>query len=161
MYVLPHEPTSWVASNALPLELELLPFLVTRTGRHLIELLTWLLDIRPELCKELIEVVPMSAAEYEAYEEQVEAITEEEHQRLLTEFLTRMATKRGILDAARAAGELAGQRQSVLDVLALRGLTLTEPERARILAEADPERLRRWLARAVAVDTAAQVFADE
>lgn len=52
------------------------------------------------------------------------------------------------------------QSRSVLTVLRVRGLAVTEAEQARILAETDAERLERWLERAVGAGSLAEVLAD-
>jgi hypothetical protein len=58
-------------------------------------------------------------------------------------------------------GVAQGRAEALLQLLELRGLHPTEPERARILAERDLERLQQWAARALACSHSAQLFDDE
>jgi Uma2 family endonuclease len=59
-----------------------------------------------------------------------------------------------------AEGQLAGKRESVLALLGARGIALDGAAQARILAERDPARLQRWIARAAICATAAELFAE-
>lgn len=52
-------------------------------------------------------------------------------------------------EKGRAEGRAEGRAGDVLTVLRVRGIPVSETERARILAERDPERLERWLERAI------------
>jgi hypothetical protein len=54
----------------------------------------------------------------------------------------------------------ATQARAVLTVLRVRGIAVADTERARILAETDVERLERWLEKAVAVGSLAEVLAE-
>jgi Uma2 family endonuclease len=63
--------------------------------------------------------------------------------------------------AARAEGRVDGFQRSILDVLAARELDPTERQRAIILAQHDPDRLRRWLGRAVRCATIEELLALE
>lgn len=56
-----------------------------------------------------------------------------------------------------ARGEARGEARSVLVVLEERGLPVPEEVRQQVLRCTDPEVLRRWLGRAVTVDSAAEV----
>ena len=59
-------PFLWIAANELPLSDELLPFLITRTGRALDELGRWIQKRRPpEWLLRMIEFLPMSTAFHE------------------------------------------------------------------------------------------------
>ena len=60
---------------------------------------------------------------------------------------------------ARAEGKLEGLAEGLLLVLATRGVSLDPAARARILGERDPERLDRWIARAMTCTTLAEMFA--
>jgi hypothetical protein len=61
----------------------------------------------------------------------------------------------------RADGVAQGRAEALLQLLELRGLHPTEPERARILAERDLERLQQWAARALTCSHPSQLFDDE
>lgn len=58
-----------------------------------------------------------------------------------------------------AEGVARGRADAVLAVLAARNLTVPDRDRARILAERDPARLDRWLARAVTCTSVGELFA--
>ncbi len=60
----------------------------------------------------------------------------------------------------RAEGELARGARDVLAVLRVRGITVPEAARKRILAEKDPTRLERWHERAILAASIAEVFAE-
>lgn len=65
-------------------------------------------------------------------------------------------------EEGRKEGQSQGQVQAragdVLTVLRVRGIPVSDAERERILAERDPDRLERWLERAVAAATLAAVL---
>jgi len=65
------------------------------------------------------------------------------------------------LEAVRAEGERRGVAQSILALLASRGLAVGETLRKRILTCSDSDLLRRWLVRAASVDEAEELFAEE
>jgi hypothetical protein len=57
-------------------------------------------------------------------------------------------------------GEAKGIRESVLAVLAARGLALSEADRAKVAACSDSATLGRWLTRAARATATADVFED-
>jgi Uma2 family endonuclease len=59
-----------------------------------------------------------------------------------------------------AEGKLAGRAEAVLDILTARGVSLRPTDHARILGERDPDRLRRWTARASTCANATELFAE-
>jgi hypothetical protein len=63
----PHDhDVLWVAANELPLRVELLPFLFVRSGRPLVELLTWAATIRgADWVAGVLQMLPMAAELYE------------------------------------------------------------------------------------------------
>lgn len=64
------------------------------------------------------------------------------------------------LAAGRQVGRAEGMAEGLLAVLAARGISLEPTDRAWILSENDPQRFKRWLARAVCGTTAADMFAE-
>lgn len=50
--------------------------------------------------------------------------------------------------------------QDLLTVLRVRGIPVSDADRARILAEQDADRLRRWRERAIVAPTLAAVLAE-
>ena len=59
-----------------------------------------------------------------------------------------------------AEGKVTGKAEALLDVLALRNLSVDDAARARILGERDLARLQRWLSRAMTCATVAELFAE-
>jgi len=57
-----------------------------------------------------------------------------------------------------AEGYARGLAQSVLTMLEARGLAVPDAIRERILAEKDPDRLDRWLEKAVVASSVDEVF---
>jgi hypothetical protein len=56
----------WIAANELPLRVELLPFLFARSGRPLVELLTWAATVKgPAWVAGVLQLLPMAAELYE------------------------------------------------------------------------------------------------
>jgi hypothetical protein len=60
----------------------------------------------------------------------------------------------------KAEGKAAGKAESVLTLLAARGLTLTSEEQRAILDSTDLERFDRWIARALTVRTVAELLSE-
>lgn len=60
----------------------------------------------------------------------------------------------------RAEGKAKGKAEALVDVLALRNLSVDDAVRARILGEQDLARLQRWLSRAMTCATVAELFAE-
>jgi predicted transposase/invertase (TIGR01784 family) len=63
------------------------------------------------------------------------------------------------LERGRAQGQVEGRRSSLFDMIAARGLRLSELGRTRIASCSDPETLTRWIVRAATASTEADVFA--
>ncbi len=63
----PHDhDVLWIAANELPLRIELLPFLFVRSGRPLVELLTWAATVKGiEWVASVLQLLPMAAELYE------------------------------------------------------------------------------------------------
>jgi hypothetical protein len=61
-------------------------------------------------------------------------------------------------DEGRTEGEAAARVRAVLTVLRVRGITVSDTDRERILAEKDPARLERWHERAILAASVAEVF---
>ena len=59
-----------------------------------------------------------------------------------------------------AQGEARGEARALLAVLRVRGIPVPDVARERILAEKDPERLERWVERAVVASSLADVLDD-
>ncbi len=63
------------------------------------------------------------------------------------------------IEIGRDQGRHQEARDNLLEILALRGLTVSTEERARIESEASLEQLRVWLRRAVQAEATREVFA--
>jgi hypothetical protein len=63
-------------------------------------------------------------------------------------------------EVGEAEGRAAGKAEAVLAVLIARGLSPDGLERDRVLGERDPARLERWIARAVACASVAELLAE-
>jgi predicted transposase/invertase (TIGR01784 family) len=66
--------------------------------------------------------------------------------------------ERGALTVARREGEASAKAGAALTVLRARGVTVPDTARDRILAEDDPARLERWLEKAAAASSIAEVL---
>jgi hypothetical protein len=64
------------------------------------------------------------------------------------------------LAEGRAEGEAKGEARALLAALRVRGIPVPDAARERILAEKDPERLERWVERAVVAGSLAEVLDD-
>jgi hypothetical protein len=61
-------------------------------------------------------------------------------------------------DEGRTEGEAAARVRDVLTVLRVRGITVSDTDRERIVSEKDPARLERWHERAILAASVAEVF---
>jgi Uma2 family endonuclease len=70
--------------------------------------------------------------------------------------------QQGFLEAQQglARGQTEVLANAILDILGVRGVALEPAERARMLSEPDPDRLRRWLLRAVTCTRPSELFAE-
>lgn len=169
-----HE-TLWIAANELPLRVEMLPFLVARSGRAQAEFLSWVVGVKgPAWTWDVVQKLPMSP---EAADEFYYVPDDPEEQRKIrTRYAKRWVeaypeAAEDLVGAARAKAEqelqqerqraeqtlqrerLAGLRHSVLAVLAARGLAVSDALRGRVEAADDLAVLDAWL---VAAATAAR-----
>ena len=58
----------------------------------------------------------------------------------------------------RDEGEAKGEARALLAALRVRGIPVPDAARERILAERDPERLERWVERAIVATSVAEVI---
>ena len=63
-------------------------------------------------------------------------------------------------DQGRAEGEAKGETRALLAALRVRGIAVSDAARERILTEQDPERLERWVERAIVATSIAEVIED-
>jgi hypothetical protein len=128
------EPASYevylIVSNELePFREDLIPFLVTRTGQKLVDFCKWLIDVRPEQCEELLELAPMSDAQYEEVMNQLKEPEMAERLRRKRRFAETMAEVTGL------QGDLVleGQKKTIVHLLEKRfARPLTEEESSQL-----------------------------
>lgn len=145
----------WIASNELPLRDDLIPFLLTRSGKPLDDLALWTLSYRPPpWVLDMVQYLAMSepAREYVSRFKMGDTPEIQERQRQLGRIL--MERYPDLQQELR----LADARAHLRRVLAVRGLTLRPAHDARIDACTDVATLERWLDDAAVAKTAAQVF---
>ena len=63
-----------------------------------------------------------------------------------------------LIDGGKLEGKLEGLREALFGLVARAGITMTEDDRARILACDDAETLDRWIGNILGAKTAADVF---
>jgi predicted transposase/invertase (TIGR01784 family) len=103
---------------------------------------------------EIARMATFSAEEWEAYDRA--KMAEQDARGALV-----VARREGLEEGRKsglAEGLIEGKRDTLLRVMARRGLELTEANRARIAACADAATLDRWLDTALGAGTAAEVF---
>jgi hypothetical protein len=61
-------------------------------------------------------------------------------------------------DEGRTEGRDEGEARALLAALRVRGIPVPDAARERILAERDPERLERWVERAIVATSLAEVI---
>lgn len=93
-----------LVSNELPLQEELIPFLVTRTGPKLIEFCRWFAGVRPEPCETFIEMVPMSENLYDEIYQDLKEPDDAERLRRRKMYLEATAISTGYKDELQAEG---------------------------------------------------------
>jgi hypothetical protein len=158
----------WIAANELPLHEALLPLLVARSGKRLVELMRWVMGKRPAAwVARLLQWSSMSPelireleAEMKAYGlERGKTEEERERQRQAAKLVLLMAPevqeellldgKKLGLDEGKKLGLDEGKveeaRRAVERVLRRRGLAVSEAQAAQLAACHDLETLERWL----------------
>lgn len=150
----------WIAANELPLRDELVPFLLSRTGRALDRFAVWVATRRPlEWVMEMVHCLKVSPKVREdlrrrfarSDEPEVAARQMETLDWLLSEFpekKTKLVKK----------GSRAEARKVLRRVLARRSLVLEPEQDARIDACKDIATLERWIDEAVTAASVTEVF---
>src|SRR5262249_12398247 len=155
----------WIASNELPLADELIPFLIARSGRPLDAFVGWVKHRRPiEWLLRVLAYLPMSTSAQEDLRSYVFPKTDDPvvraRQRMIAEWAVESSpeVRAKLVGEGRVEGRMEEARSSLRHVLALRGLTLSAEEEARIDACSDLDTLRRWHDHAVVVASAAEAL---
>jgi hypothetical protein len=151
----------WIAANELPLEDELIPFLIARSGRALDEFCPWVKTRRPpEWVTRMVECLPMTDAVYDellrfGVTKTDDPLREARRKRMVRVLLD---TTPDVKEEIRDEGRLEEKRADLRLVLAERKLALAREDEARIDACIDLATLRRWLLQAVNAISAAEVM---
>lgn len=149
----------WIASNELPLAAELVPFLVTRSGRALDEFVRWALTSQPPAwLARMVEFLPMSL----------------EGQRALIQFLSKddpalrekqiFVAKTWLENYPEITGKLIEEgrlieaRSNLRAALAARGLALGVEDEAKIGGCSDLATVERWLQQAIHASSTAEAL---
>jgi hypothetical protein len=160
-------PCLWIASNELPLNEALIPFLIARSGRAQVEFFRWVRDKRPATwCMAMLEynVMPKGFEEWD--EEKLQSWfppTDDperlENRRRAMRFALktypdfREALMEELRREIREEGILLEARRSLRRVLSRRGLVLSPEEDARIEVCTDTTVLERWHDQAITAAT--------
>jgi hypothetical protein len=157
----------WIAANELPLHEALLPLLVARSGKKLVELVRWAMLRRPVAwVTRLLQWSSMSTEQVRELEEEMRAYglkqgeTEEERERnrrtaKLVLLMAPDVRDEILLDGKRIGldegeklgldkGKVEEARRAVERVLRRRGLTVTDAQAAQIASCDDLDTLERW-----------------
>ncbi len=105
------------------------------------------------------EVVELVARLQRVVDEREDALTEAEHQRAEAERQRAEAERQRTDTLDRLSRVQVTLARTVLELCRLRGLALTEDQRARVLSETDAAALSTWAERAVTADSADALFA--
>lgn len=156
----------WVASNELPLNEALIPFLVTRRGRPLVDFCAWALRHRPVAWTwRMLQYVPMTQAQREELlryfpptddpevlenREQIVRGLVKVFPKLRDEMIAEAkdeGEKLGLDKGKKLGldeGKVAEARRAVERVLRRRGLAVSEAQAAQIASCNDLDTLERW-----------------
>ncbi len=150
----------WIASNELPLDESLIPFLVTRRGRPLVDFCAWALVHRPVAWVwRMLQYVPTTQVQREEllrYFPPTDDPEVLENREQIARGLVKVFPKlrEEMLDEGVKAGQLGEARRSVLRVLVRRGLAVSAEQQARVEACSDLDLLERWLDLAITAASA-------
>lgn len=158
----------WVAANELPLDDALIPFLIARSGKALVEMARWVVGRRPPgwVFRRLLSVAMDQASRLDIlrqYPIEHDPQLTEQREWIMKEFLRRDPELRErILEPARAEEREKARedaRRSLRQVLGLRGFALTPEQDARIGAQSDLDLLHRWREQAITAGNADEALA--
>lgn len=164
-------PFLWIAANELPLRDDLVPFLITRSGRALDDFGRWVATRRP--AKWVLDMVQFTAMSTTARAQVITRVeTDEpevvERQRHLVKLLLAKdpELKQQITDQLQAAerkavrkkGRISEARSILRRVLARRGLELSADDEARIDACTTLAMLEHWIDEAIVASSTAEVL---
>jgi hypothetical protein len=151
----------WIAANELPLEDELVAFLIARSGRPLDAFVRWVMTRRPsDWLNDVLEFLPMSTAVEEELRKHTFPKTDDPvlraRQRRLAEWLLESSPEAG--EKVARESRLLEARRALRGVLKVRQITLGSDQEAQVDACTDLDRLERWRDQAVVAPTAAEAL---
>jgi hypothetical protein len=160
-----HFTALWIASNELPLCDELVPFLITRTGRSFREFVEWLVEKKSwPLVEHLVTSLLMLSPEtrdFLRYDQQGVEISEASRKvqlwllGLIEEFpALRETVTRSAVESAVETSTLREARDAVTRILQLRKLVVRSEQVDKIEACSNLDTLHRWRDRAVTAASA-------
>lgn len=157
----PWSPVLWIAANELPLRLELVPFLVARSGKALDEFAMW---VAPQKSVDwVMAMIQYTAMSDEVTEEllrrtftRAEDPEIEARRRLIRRVL--IETTPGLTEELMTQGGLRAARADLHRVLARRRLPVTPDQHERIEQCSDPATLERWHDQAITAASAAEAL---
>ena len=149
----------WIASNELPLRDELIPFLITRTGRPLLEFLRWVLEKRPwQWVEELLSTLGMLSQEAYDFIKYRYPLLEEDGKRNVKSWIFAFVHEwpdleeeltKAAIDKAIEKTALGEARDAIVRILQVRKMDVRPEQLAQIEACADLGTLHRWRDQAV------------
>jgi hypothetical protein len=149
--------TLWIAANELPLEDELTPFLIARSGKPLDAFVRWVMKHRSrDWLTRVLEFLPMSDAVEEELRNYTFPKTDDPVLRARQKKIAEWA-----LESSPEVGEaieLRAARRALRGVLEARGIALGADDETRIDACADLDTLLRWTKQAVVATSTADAL---
>ena len=155
----------WIAANELPLRDDLVPFLLTRSGKALDDFGLWAAKRRPpDWLLRMLQSTAMSNAARKQVELYMEPDSPEmrERQRHLAKWIIGKdpELRQQLTQELLSDGRLLEARSALRRVFARRGLGMRPEDDARVDACTDLATLEHWLDEAVVAKTAAEVFGE-
>jgi len=158
------QSTYWIAANELPLEDELVPFLIARTGRPLDEFVRWVKTRRPfTWVLRMLRLLPMTATTLDilqAFKDETDdPVVRANDATILGFLLKKMPERRAeIVAEGKVEGKLEEARRALRRVLRARGVALGAGDEARIDACSVLDTLERWLDQAAMAESVAEAL---
>ncbi|EYF02369.1 hypothetical protein [Chondromyces apiculatus] len=159
-----HFPLLWIEANALPLQDELLPFLLARSGKSLDDFVRWAAARRPlPWVYQMLELLPMSTAISQEILDAFPPTDDPERiarrRQIVQSVLKADAElKQEIVDEGIQTGRLTEARSGLRRLLNRRGLGLSAAEESLVEGCEDLSTLERWFDRAVTATSAAEAL---
>ncbi len=153
--------TLWIAANELPLEDELTPFLIARSGKPLDAFVRWVMKHRSrDWLTRVLEFLPMSNAVEEELRNYTFPKTDDPVLRARQKKIAKWAIESApeVGEELIEEGRLQARRSALRELLEARGLALGADDETRIDGCADLAILQRWAKQAIVATTAADAL---